>query len=75
MKEHQEILFSKQSGSAQPHIYEQDIGELVIAIPPINEQKAFANFVRAQMEKLTQLEKNKRNLANEREEFIEMNFS
>ncbi|MFV9954014.1 MAG: restriction endonuclease subunit S [Rickettsia endosymbiont of Haemaphysalis japonica] len=39
LKSQQNIIYQKQAGSGQPHVYLKDLEDLQIPIPPLEEQQ------------------------------------
>lgn len=57
LKSQQNKLYSLQTGGAQPHIYKNDIGQLIIPIISFNEQKAIADILSKADEEINLLNK------------------
>ena len=53
----QTIIYSRQSGGAQPHIYPKDIEGLKILIPPLVEQKKIASVISLADQEIRTLQK------------------
>lgn len=75
IKKLQQSLYDSQAGSSQPHVYESDIANLKIYIPPIDIQNNFAQFASNNLQKL----KTHRDLLLtaelQKQKYIEQNFS
>lgn len=74
IKRLQQSLYDSQAGSSQPHVYESDIANLQIYIPPIDIQNKFAQFTG---NKLQDLKNHNRLLLNaelDKNNYIEQNF-
>lgn len=57
LKSQQNKLYSLQTGGAQPHIYKNDIGQLIIPIISFKEQKAIADILSKADEEINLLNK------------------
>lgn len=74
LKNIQEKIFELQRGSAQPHVYGEDLKKILIPVPPKEKQEKFAEFVlRAEGEKNSAKNLREKYLL-EREELVEKYF-
>ena len=74
LKNIQEEIFTLQRGSAQPHVYGDDISKLKIPNPPKEKQEKFAEYVKEVEEEKKSLLETKKILTAERENLVEKYF-
>lgn len=70
----QDEIFKLQRGSAQPHVYGDDIAKILIPMPPKELQEQFAEYVRVAEERKAAAQKRLAKLKAEREELVTKYF-
>ena len=72
IKLHQEYIFQQARGSAQPHVYPEDIQKLKISIPDGNLLETFGNYCVTWNNKITVIEQENENLISLRDFLLPM---
>ena len=74
LKNIQDEIFGLQKGSAQPHVYGDDISNLKIPVPPVELQKKFSEYVDVCEVEKEKSRGQKNELLAEREKLVEKYF-